>query len=141
MLAEPGRAHHDDHPVRGVGGSLAPGRGVGGRFVAAVAVGDAPKEARLRIGLDALDVAAHFQITVRIVGIRDRHGNLRVALYIAVLLPLGGMREPQQLAVPVEPYRTHDSFAPNRRAGSSPNARTAGVQADRRSRREPQPYS
>src|ERR1700745_2406375 len=82
MLAKPGRTHHDDHPVRGVGGSLAPGRGVGGRFVAAVAVGDTPKEARRWIGLDALDVAAHFQIAVRIVGIRDRHGNLRVALLI-----------------------------------------------------------
>src|SRR5258708_9339773 len=107
MLAEPGRAHHDDHPVRGVEGSLAPGRGVGGRLVAAVALGDTPKEARRRIGLDALDVAAHFQVAVRIVGVRDRHGKPRVALYIAVLLPLGGMREPQQLAVPVEPHRTH----------------------------------
>jgi hypothetical protein len=57
VLAEPGRANHDDHPVRGVGGSLAPGRGVGGRFVAAVAVGDTPKEARRWIGLHALDVA------------------------------------------------------------------------------------
>src|ERR1700757_923890 len=107
MLAEPGRAHHDDHPVRGVAGSLAPGWGIGGRLVAAVAVGDTPKEARRWIGLDALDVAAHFQIAVWIVGIRDGHGNLRVALYIAVLLALGGMREPQQLAVPVEPHRTH----------------------------------
>src|ERR1700682_3585262 len=107
MLAEPGRAHHDDHPVRCVGGSLSSGRGVGGRVVAAVAVGDTPKEARRWGGLDALDVAAHFQIAVRVVGIRDRHGNPRVALYVAVFLPLGGVREPQQLAVPVEPYRTH----------------------------------
>src|SRR6201988_4817510 len=107
MLAEPGRANHDDHPVRGVGGSLSPGRGVGGRFVAAVAVGGTPKEPRRWVGLDALDAAAHFQIAVRIVGIRVRHGNLRVALYIAVLLPLGGMREPQQVAGPVEPHRTH----------------------------------
>src|SRR5882757_5333240 len=107
MLAEPGRAHHDDHPVRGVVGSLSRWRGVGGRLVPAVALGDTPKEARRWIGLDALDVAAHFQIAVRIVGIRDRHGNPWVALYIAVLLPLGGMREPQQLAVPVEPHRAH----------------------------------
>src|SRR5882757_7198034 len=107
MLAEPGRANHDDHPVRGVVGSLSRWRGVGGRFVPAVAVGDTPKEGRRWIGLDALDVAAHFQIAVRIVGIRDRHGNPAVALYIAVLLPLGGMREPQQLAVPCEPQRTH----------------------------------
>src|ERR1700740_3835285 len=79
MLAEPGRANHDDHPVRGVGGSLSPGRGVGGRFVAAVAVGDTPKEAPRWVGLDALDAAAHFQIAVGIVGIRDRHRNPRVA--------------------------------------------------------------
>src|SRR6476646_8314196 len=97
VLAEPARAHHDDHPVRGVGGSLAPGRGVGGRFVAAVALGDGPKKARRWVGLDALDVAEQFQIAVRVVGIRDRHGHPRVALYIAVLLPLGGMRKPQQL--------------------------------------------
>src|SRR5258705_1326957 len=93
------------------------GRGVGGRFVAAVAVGDTPKEARRRVGLDALDVAAHFQIAVRVVGIRERYGNRRVALYIAVFLPLGGVREPQQLAVPVEPYRTylHRTVGPGRR--------------------------
>src|SRR6202007_3292162 len=104
-----GRAHHDDHPVRGVGGSLPRGRGVGGALDrrVAVAVGETQEEARRSIGLDALDVAAHFQIAVRIVGVRDRHGNPRVALYIAVLLPLGGVREPQQLAVPGGTHRTY----------------------------------
>src|SRR5258705_13782604 len=69
VFAERGGAHHDDHPVRGVVGSLSLGRGVGGRRVAAVAFGDSTEEGRRWIGLDAHDLAAQFQVAVRLVRI------------------------------------------------------------------------
>src|ERR1700687_3164766 len=64
MLAEPGRAHHDDHPVRGVGGSLPRRRGVRGALDrrVAVAVVETPEEGRRWIGFDAHDLAAQFQV-------------------------------------------------------------------------------
>ncbi len=54
---------------------------------------------------------AHFEVSVRIVGIGDRHGHAAVTLQVLVLLPPHRGVEENPFAVVVDPYRRHLRFS------------------------------
>src|SRR6478672_5987418 len=72
------------------------------------------------IGHDLLHHTPHLQVAVGVIGIADRHRHVRVRRDVAILLPFGGVGEPQHLAVPVEPHRIHLGVATGSRRGQMP---------------------
>ncbi len=68
-----------------------------------ILLGHAVDKGLVRVGIDALDGAADFQVAIRVRRIDDGEGDASIALDVAVFLARGGLAEGDVLAVPTEP--------------------------------------
>ena len=87
---------HDDHAL--IAG-LVPGVDI----LIHVLFGHAVDEGVVRVGIDAFDGAADFQVAIRVVGVDQGEGDAGIALDVAVFLATGGLAEEEMFAIPAEP--------------------------------------